>query len=251
MLDRKNLPGQLFYIDDKGELICRDIFAFRFSGWETILREYRKSVACRDYRQRGAKPRATEVILFGFSQVKASDTFAQEVKKPQTYDMINSKMAGRLLAAGGIYNQNPEMFADTARKLGGEAAQGFDQVLNEQTSGTIFTASAIIFGTKGAAGFGKYRPARSLPRDKFGNPQPDTDIPHTQLGTKSGRRGDYTQAREWGYDSQNSLVPRRDIDFTDHGRPGNHPNPHQHDYIANPIGGALQHGPAKKLEMPK
>ena len=42
----------------------------------------------------------------------------------------------------------------------------------------------------------------------------------------------------------------RDIDFTDHGRPKEHPNPHQHDYIPNPTGGTLQHGPAKDLEIP-
>ncbi|WP_373889388.1 hypothetical protein AAH690_24580 [Escherichia coli] len=48
--------------------------------------------------------------------------------------------------------------------------------------------------------YGTYRPARQLPRDKNGNPIPDVNAPHTQLGTKSGRKGDYTQAREWGYD---------------------------------------------------
>ncbi|EPY1675372.1 RHS repeat-associated core domain-containing protein, partial [Salmonella enterica subsp. enterica] len=99
--------------------------------------------------------------------------------------------------------------------------------------------------------FGTYRPDRPLPRDKYGNPIPDVDAPHTQLGTKSGRKGDYTQAREWGYDENGNLVPKRDIDFTDHGRPNEHPNPHQHDYIPNPSGGTSQHGPARPMEMPK
>ncbi|EKI3092739.1 RHS repeat-associated core domain-containing protein, partial [Escherichia coli] len=98
--------------------------------------------------------------------------------------------------------------------------------------------------------YGTYRPARQLPRDKNGNPIPDVNAPHTQLGTKSGRKGDYTQAREWGYDENGNLVAKRDIDFTDHGRPKEHPNPHQHDYIPNPTGGTLQHGPAKDLEIP-
>ncbi len=98
--------------------------------------------------------------------------------------------------------------------------------------------------------YGTYRPARQLHRDKNGNPIPDVNAPHTQLGTKSGRKGDYTQAREWGYDENGNLVPKRDIDFTDHGRPKEHPNPHQHDYIPNPTGGTLQHGPAKDLEIP-
>ena len=88
--------------------------------------------------------------------------------------------------------------------------------------------------------FGSYRPNRKLPRDKHGNNIPDTNVPHTQLGTKKGRNGDYTQAREWGYDSNGKLVPKRDIDFTDHGRPSNHPNPHQHRYIENPTGGTMK-----------
>jgi len=98
--------------------------------------------------------------------------------------------------------------------------------------------------------YGSYRPDRPLPRDKNGNPVPDTDLPHTQLGSKSGRRGKYTQAREWGYDENGKLVPKRDIDFTDHGRPVEHPNPHQHDFVPNPTGGTPQHGPAKPLEIP-
>ncbi|WNN53255.1 RHS repeat-associated core domain-containing protein [Hafnia alvei] len=97
---------------------------------------------------------------------------------------------------------------------------------------------------------GTYRPDRPLPRDKNGNPIPDVDAPHTQLGTKSGRKGAYTQAREWGRDENGNLIPKRGIDFTDHGRPNEHPNPHQHDYIPNPTGGTPQHGPAKPLEIP-
>ena len=80
---------------------------------------------------------------------------------------------------------------------------------------------------------GSYRPDRALPRDKHGNPIPDSDAPHTQLGTKRGRNGDYTQAREFDANGK----PVRDIDFTDHGRPQNHPNPHQHRYVPNETGG--------------
>ncbi|KAF0860252.1 hypothetical protein [Mixta calida] len=36
------------------------------------------------------------------------------------------------------------MFAETARKLGGEAAQGFDEVLNEQTAGSLIALSSIF-----------------------------------------------------------------------------------------------------------
>jgi hypothetical protein len=41
----------------------------------------------------------------------------------------------------------------------------------------------------------------------------------------------YTQAREWDYNEKDELIPKKDIDFTDHGRPNTHLNPHQHSYI--------------------
>ena len=50
---------------------------------------------------------------------------------------------------------------------------------------------------------------------------------------RDGRKGKYAQARE--FDVQGK--PLRDIDFTDHGRSQNHPNPHQHIYEENPTGG--------------
>lgn len=78
-----------------------------------------------------------------------------------------------------------------------------------------------------------------LPRNKDGTPRPDSEAQntsHTQLGTKKGRNGDYRQARE--FNEQNK--PVRDIDFTDHGRPQNHTNPHQHEYKENATGGTLQ-----------
>ena len=60
-----------------------------------------------------------------------------------------------------------------------------------------------------------------------------SDAPHTQLGTKKGSKGTYPQARE--FDQYGN--PVRDIDFIDHGRPQNHPNPHQHEHLPNPTGG--------------
>ena len=61
-----------------------------------------------------------------------------------------------------------------------------------------------------------------------GVPVPDTDAPHTQLGRRtSSRTGErYPQARE--FDSNGR--PVRDVDFTDHGRPKEHADPHQHRY---------------------
>ncbi len=95
---------------------------------------------------------------------------------------------------------------------------------------------------------GTYRPARELPRNKNGVPTPDSQYPHTQLGTREGRKGTYTQGREWDYDSNGKLRPIRDTDFTDHGRPGNHANPHQHYWLPNPTGGSPYHGPAVPLQ---
>ncbi|WP_412770419.1 polymorphic toxin type 24 domain-containing protein [Ralstonia solanacearum] len=88
-------------------------------------------------------------------------------------------------------------------------------------------------------------PDRDLPRDKNGIPvpEPDAEGPHTQLGTKEGRNGKYDQAREFDENGR----PVRDIDFTDHGRPNNHPNPHQHWYRPNPTGGTPQRGPTEPL----
>ena len=92
---------------------------------------------------------------------------------------------------------------------------------------------------------GTYRPDRLLPRDEYGNPlpEPDAEGPHTQLGTQTGRSGDYTQAREFDENGN----PVRDIDFTDHGRPDvpGHTNPHEHPYVSNPTGGTPQRGPAR------
>ena len=78
-----------------------------------------------------------------------------------------------------------------------------------------------------------YMPDRPLPNNVNGIHTPDTDAPHTQLSTKEGRHGKYPQARE--FDEKGN--PIRDIDFTDHGRPQNHPNPHQHEHKPNPTGG--------------
>ena len=134
MLERFNFsPGGLFYINNDSELICRDPLAFKFDGAQQIIRAYNNAVARRDYSRRGGKPRPT-----------ALPVQLPNEQQPPSLGTINSKMAGRLLAAGGIYHQNPEMFAETARKLGGDAAQGFEQVLNEQTAGTLVALSSML-----------------------------------------------------------------------------------------------------------
>ncbi|MCP5491416.1 MAG: hypothetical protein H7A40_00035 [Chlamydiales bacterium] len=78
-----------------------------------------------------------------------------------------------------------------------------------------------------------------MPRhERTDEPRPDTDAPHTQLGTNNGRKGPYPQAREFDASGK----PVRDVDFTDHGRPHNHLVPHQHEYGQNPTGGTRSRG---------
>jgi len=95
---------------------------------------------------------------------------------------------------------------------------------------------------------GTYSPNRKLPRDDNGNPIPDSQNPHTQLGKKDGRNGEYNQAREWGKDENGKLSPKKDIDFTDHGRPNEHTNPHQHKFTPNETGGTPKHGHPEPLD---
>ena len=61
---------------------------------------------------------------------------------------------------------------------------------------------------------------------------------------RDGTKGKYPQAREFDKDGK----PIKTIDFTDHGRPWNHPNPHEHPYEPNPTGGTPGRGDAKPLE---
>ncbi len=68
-----------------------------------------------------------------------------------------------------------------------------------------------------------YAPNRDLPRYPGGRPKPESGDPHTQLGT---RKGLYPQSREFDANGR----PVRDIDWTDHGQPDWHTDPHQHLY---------------------
>ncbi|MFM8899896.1 MAG: RHS repeat-associated core domain-containing protein [Burkholderiales bacterium] len=157
-----------------------------------------------------------------------------------------------IVAAAGLYligafdtpKQREERIRSTneAFRRVGEVIGKVRGMFNESTEGAAQGEGA----TKPAeAPNGNRFPDRPLPRDKDGNPIPDPEAEgaHTQLGQKQGRKGKYDQAREFDANGK----PVRDIDFTDHGRPQNHPNPHQHDYLPNPTGGTPQHGPPKPL----
>lgn len=72
-----------------------------------------------------------------------------------------------------------------------------------------------------------------IPRSKEPIRDEGAEGAHTQLGKENGRKGKYTKAREFDKDG-NRL---RDIEFTDHDRPEDHPhNPHQHKYKENETG---------------
>ncbi|MBL6447617.1 hypothetical protein JMN32_14965 [Fulvivirga sp. 29W222] len=65
-----------------------------------------------------------------------------------------------------------------------------------------------------------------LSKDQTGKPTADPEAtgPRTTLGTREGRKGTYTQGAE--FDGDGNLIKK--VEHTDHGRPQNHPNPHQH-----------------------
>lgn len=90
-----------------------------------------------------------------------------------------------------------------------------------------------VTGVKGQKNVDVYIPEKEFPDGERVAESPD---PHTQLGSKQGRKGKYPQAREWGKNGE----AIRDIDFTDHGRPEAHLCPHQHEWKPNPTGGTKQ-----------
>ncbi|HED6263590.1 hypothetical protein L8T08_00570 [Enterobacter bugandensis] len=75
--------------------------------------------------------------------------FDAPIQHAQATKTINSKAAGRLLAAGGIYNGNIEGFHKTAQQLGADAPAGYDQVMGNK--------GLIIAGASVAAGLGLVR----------------------------------------------------------------------------------------------
>jgi RHS repeat-associated protein len=91
-----------------------------------------------------------------------------------------------------------------------------------------------------------YTVDRELPKDKDGNPQPEPDAEgsHTQLGVRTGRKDTYRKAREFDENGK----PVKDIEFTDHGRPKNHTNPHQHRIVPNQTGGTPKRLDAEPLD---
>lgn len=66
------------------------------------------------------------------------------IQHAQAGKTINSKAAGRLLAAGGIYNGNIEGFHQTAEQLGGDAPASYAQVMDNKA--LLITGASVAAG---------------------------------------------------------------------------------------------------------
>ena len=116
-----------FYFDDESNLIyvCfMDIYSEGFQQAVHQIYEYSLN------EHQGRKPPPT---------IKHHDSDAP-IQRAQAGKTINSKAAGRLLAAGGIYNGNIEGFHQAAEQLGGDALAGYDQVMDNK--GLLITAAS-------------------------------------------------------------------------------------------------------------
>ncbi|MDU4095040.1 MAG: hypothetical protein E7H57_17480, partial [Pantoea sp.] len=165
--------GSLFYIDECGALICRDPLAFKFDGARDIIREYNRSVARRDYSKRGRKPRPTVL-----------PARQAQIKQPAQLKTINSKAAGRLLAAGGIYNGNPEGIRQAAEQLGDEASAGYSQMMSDQVKGLLIAGASVAVGL----GTGRLNTADKIKKLTNRNTIPSLESPYlkgfiTETGT--------------------------------------------------------------------
>lgn len=122
-----------FFFDDDGNLVY-DCFMDSYS--DSFQREVQNIYEHCLNAHPGRKPAPT---------IKQHDSDAP-IQHAQATKTINSKAAGRLLAAGGIYNGNIEGFRQTAEQLGGDAPAGYDQVMENK--------GIIMAGASVAAGFG-------------------------------------------------------------------------------------------------
>ncbi|HDR2793989.1 MULTISPECIES: HNH endonuclease signature motif containing protein [Enterobacter] len=120
-----------FYFDDDSNLIYNCFMDTYSEGFQQAVRQiYEYSLN----EHQGRKPPPT--IKHHYADAP--------IQRAQADKTINSKAAGRLLAAGGIYNGNIEGFRQTAEQLGGDAVKGYDGILNETTSGMMVAAASLL-----------------------------------------------------------------------------------------------------------
>ncbi|RKN75920.1 hypothetical protein D7Z94_24985 [Ulvibacterium marinum] len=202
--------------------------------------------------------------VFGTNLRNKHDTGSQEFRSGRiaghstsiAISVITTIEGGGMTAAGGAGLVASAAVATTGvgAPVGGPgaAASGATMAVGAAVTAIgVNTMSNTIDNMKADSNKGSSNSERtsndSLRRDKNGEPKPDPEAEgtsHTQLGTKEGRNGNYKQARE--FDSEGK--PVRDVDFTDHGRPNEHSNPHQHKYNESQTGGTQQRGKAEPLE---
>jgi len=115
-----NANGALIF--DSVDVFCWDVSHFH-RVYQTVINN-----------QNGRKPAQTEMFR----------PFDEPLQHAQAAKTISSKAAGRLLAAGGIYNGNIEGFHKTAQQLGGDASAGYDQVMDNK--GLLITGASIAAG---------------------------------------------------------------------------------------------------------
>lgn len=118
-----------FHISAEGELIFDNADPF---CW--VVSDFQRAFRIAVSNQNGRKPAPTEKFR----------PSGEPVQHAQAAKTINSKAAGRLLAAGGIYNGNIEGFHQTAEQLGGDAPAGYDQVMDNK--GLLITAASVAAG---------------------------------------------------------------------------------------------------------
>jgi hypothetical protein len=131
-------------------------------------------------------------------------------------------------AQGGSNNHNQE---NGGRRPNNDARTG------SENSNQI-TLENVTFGRSSEMSRPSYTPKDSngnnltLPRHENGRMVngtshiPSTMDPHTQIGVKKGRAGEYIQTLEWGSNGR----PIQRTDWTNHGR-GDHIDPHSHSAI--------------------
>ena len=124
-----------FHINAAGELVFEGVDPF---CW--VVSDFQRAYQLAISNQNGRKPAATEKFR----------PSGEPVQHAQAAKTINSKAAGRLLAAGGVYNGNIEGFRQIAEQLGGDAKEGYDSVLNETTSGLMVAAASLLVMRKPA-----------------------------------------------------------------------------------------------------
>jgi RHS repeat-associated protein len=130
-------------------------------------------------------------------------------------------------ATGALFNCDPYTIGDAIRNFAVGALAG-PVGITALTYGARWARMTFGSAAKAERGlpWGEYRPyapSRELPRYPGGRPKPESPYPHTQLGT---RKRQYPQSREFDGNGR----PVRDIDWTDHGSPDWHTDPHQHVY---------------------